>query len=37
MDQRRNDVLAEIVRRRLRRVGFERAHQQVGVEDIDAH
>ena len=37
VDERGNDVLAEIVRRRLVRVRFERVDEHVGVEDVDAH
>src|SRR2546421_6395906 len=37
MNQRRNDVLAEIMRRRFAGVRLELAHEHVGIEDIDAH
>ena len=37
VDQRGNDVLAEIMVRRLHRVGLERPHEHVGVEHIHAH
>ncbi len=36
-DQRRDDVLAEIVRRRPARVVLERGHEHAHVEDVDAH
>src|SRR5262245_64898715 len=39
VDERRDDVLAEVVRcwRVARRVGFEGRHQHIGVEDVHAH
>ena len=37
MNEGGDDVLAEVVVRRLIRVGLERAHEHVGVEDVHAH
>ena len=37
MDESRNDVFAKIVSGRFGRVGFERLHEDFGIEDIDTH